>query len=159
MKQRMKKILNWVIFYGFDDNSCLNHDTCMLKTVMMTSHMTFVPWIPLKDSNDIHPNSSNHELTPCIGFDKTDRKTIFHSVASSFSTSFAMKLLGSFIAKTVVLQYKTLWKEVKLPEVYFSNLNAREMKTDRKWWQMGHDMTWMEVDWDKMEVVLNFRIG
>ena len=26
--------------YGFDDNSCLNHYTCMLKMVMMTLDMT-----------------------------------------------------------------------------------------------------------------------
>ena len=70
--------------------------------------------LTLTDSNDLHPNSFNHELTLCIGFDKTNRKTDFCKVSSSFPDSFATKLLGSFIAKTTISQYKTLGKLVKL---------------------------------------------
>ena len=39
-KVEYDKKTNWVRFYGLNDNSCLNHDTCMLKMVMMTSDMT-----------------------------------------------------------------------------------------------------------------------
>lgn len=83
--------------------------------------MTFVPWLTLTDSDDIHHNSSNHGLTLCTEFDKTDRKTIFRSMASSFSDSFTTKLLGSFVAKTVFLQCKTLRKEEKLAKVKIFN--------------------------------------
>ena len=74
----------------------------------------------LTNLNDIHPNTSNHGLTPCTGFDKTGRKTIFRSMSSSFS--------DSFVAKTAFLQCKTLRKEEKLAKVTFLNSKAWEMK-------------------------------
>ena len=49
-----------------------------------------------------------------IKFEKTGKKTVFHSVISLTFDSFAMKLLGSFVAKTAISQYKTLRKVVKL---------------------------------------------
>ena len=49
-------------------------------------------------------------------------------MASSFSDSFAIKLLGSFVAKTIVSQCKMLRKQVKLANVSFSDLNAQEVK-------------------------------
>ena len=82
-------------------NDDLRHDLCTFK-------------LTLTDLNDIPPNSSNHELTLCIRFDKIDRKIYFRSISISFSDSFATKLLGSFVAKTSFPQYKMLRKFVKL---------------------------------------------
>ena len=44
-KAEYEKKTNWVMFYGLNEQSCLNHDTCMLKMVMMTLDMTFYLWI------------------------------------------------------------------------------------------------------------------
>ena len=70
--------------------------------------------ITIKNSNDLHPNSSNDELKLSIKFDKADKKIVFRSVSSSFSDSLATKLLSSFVAKTAISQCKMLRKEVKL---------------------------------------------
>ena len=43
-KVEYEKNTNWVMFYGLNDNSCLNHDTCMLKRVMMTSDIALYLW-------------------------------------------------------------------------------------------------------------------
>ena len=98
-----------------NSNDDLRHNPCTFE-------------ITITDSNDIHPNTFNHGLTPYTRFDKTDRKIIFRSMASSFSNSFSMKLLGSFVVKNIILQCKMLRKEEKLAEVTFLNSKSWEMK-------------------------------
>ena len=44
-KLEYEKNTDWVIFFGLNEKSCLNHDTCMLKRVMMTSDMDLYLWI------------------------------------------------------------------------------------------------------------------
>ena len=81
---------------------------------------------------DLTLYSPNHKLTPHIALKTLAEKTQFCSEDSLVADRFATKLLGSFVAKTIVFLYKMLRKFEKLTKAPFFILNARGMKTNTK---------------------------